>query len=1249
MPTLHTPLVERTYLRRELTPEYEAWQDSEHEVELLARLQKWSVRHLTGETQIQDAFVQQFFVETWGYRHDGRGHDDFTLWAQFGVQGAGQRGGKGSADLALGRFGPDADTPQVLCEYKGVGAKLDAPQARKGNDRSPVQQALDYLTFAKRAVPMAEPVQPRFAIVTDMNAFRLYWLNKGDTQSLRFRIEGGDLVDRADTPALLDDTEEGRFERYLFWRLFRPDMLLSDYGRPLLEQMIERQGVKQKTLEEDFYRDYSAFRLRLYNLIKAQALDGVSKRDKLRLAQKLLDRLVFVLFAEDMGGRVAFPPNLLRDLLQQASRDPFFEPEATDWWDSRMSRLFGLMNDGGVLGDKPIHRFNGGLFQPDPLIDRLSLPNHLFCTRNEVEADGRKQPTLLYLSRTYNFAADGDADKSIGLYTLGHIFEQSIVELEKLEADAEGRTSLTDLSKRKRDGVYYTPEPIVRRIVEETVGVLLDGWRAEAGLENGVDPQPDALDAYWARLSAITVVDPACGSGAFLITTLRFLQTEFGRVQELRYAAGREKTRWDEHRVTEHILTRNLFGVDVNPLSVEIARLSLWLHTARSEQPLSSLNATVRVGNSLVGPDIAGLSEAERERVCPFDWDGEFAALPVPARFDAVIGNPPYVKLQHFRRVYAETHAYLLNAKGADGESLYRSTQTANFDLYLPFVERGLALLAPGGRLGYIAPNLWPTAKYGEGLRRLVVAGRQLDRWLDFRSHQVFDEATIYTAIQIYTAQPNAGVRVAFARDGDLARVDWAQPDALVPYGELSAAGDEWLLAPDWVRGLVTRLYAEHPKLGDPEVTRGVIVGIQTSADHIYHLEHKAAGRYVYQAPKPKGAKHKPAPVEVALEDAIMRPLVSGAEAKRFVDPATDTWLLFPYHVDGEDARLWTPDEMAERFPRAWAYLRGHEEELRAREAGKFDCDDWYQFGRNQSITKQDEPKLMVVQTVPAMRVCFDSGGEFCINNVRVNGILPTDGDGWFLLGVLNAPVTDALFRWFGAPKAGGYLEANRQYIVPLPVPRADPAERAAVSALAEQLQTGTTERDRLLSALAERLERVSRKPRPHDWLLRDVPSPERIAAKRPGTLDARDTKSWVDKRAAEFLEAALARVDAAIRLDSRLAAELVDGELRLLVDGAPVASAYVEADAAPFLLAQWQLVALTFEPKGKTDGKRLVDALRKVGTDAEPALRDQIIERQGALAALSADIAVLEAQLHDITCRLFGLTADERRRVEAR
>ena len=451
---------------------------------------------------------------------------------QFAVPGAGAGGGAGSADLALGRFGAGSAVGQVLCEFKGVGADLDKPQPRKGSTRSPARQALDYLAFARRGL-FGEAVLPRFALVTDMNEFRLYWWDLAPDQFLKFRLQGGDLFDAS---SLLSDTEADRFDRFLFWRLFQPDMLLAQFGRTRLERLIERQGASQKRLEKEFYAEYRAYRIVLYDAIKLQPLPGVGGRDKLRLAQKLLDRLVFVMFAEDMGLRVAFPPGLLRDELKERSRNRFFDPSGTDVW-AVLIGLFHTMNEGGKIGDDEIHRFNGGLFEDDPGLDTLRLPNHLFCKRgqgaNEASIAAEKG-TLLYLAATYDFASEGDAKNAIGLYTLGHIFEQSLVELEKLEADAEKRPSLTDIAKRKRDGVYYTPEPIVRRIVDETLGPLFARWRAEAGWEEGT-PSRAAADAYWTRLKAITIIDPAVGSGAFLITALRVLFAEVRAVADTVY------------------------------------------------------------------------------------------------------------------------------------------------------------------------------------------------------------------------------------------------------------------------------------------------------------------------------------------------------------------------------------------------------------------------------------------------------------------------------------------------------------------------------------------------------------------------------------------------------------------------------------------------------------------------------------------------------------------------------------------
>ena len=429
-------------------------------------------------------------------------------------------------------------------------------------------------------------------------------------------------------------------------------------------------------------------------------------------------------------------------------------------------------------------------------------------------------------------------------------------------------------------------------------------------------------------------------------------------------------------------------------------------------------------------------------------------------------------------------------------------------------------------------------------------------------------------------------------------------------------------------------------------MTSAIFQGLITSADHIYHLERLGRGRYLH-SPKPVRGQRPPA-FEVAVEDAIMRPLVSGPEAKRFIEPATDTFLLFPYDLTAAGARLRDPAEMARTYPNAWAYLDRFEAELRAREGGAFDDAQWYRFGRSQNLDKQEDAKLIVAQLVPSLRVCYDQEGAFYTNNVRVNGILPRTS-GWFLLGLLNAPTTDLLFRWRGKPKAGNFYEANRQFIAPLPVPRANDDERAAVGAVAQDLQRGYTRRRRLAAMIEERLATTSRKPRPHEWLLPDVGPVRAIEGDRPRTMPAGEVRDWASARHKEQVSTALARVDAAIRLDSAVTAELDEGALRARVDGVEVARAFVTDEAGPFMLAQWQVAAQGFEPKGKDDGKRLVEALRRVASEADPAVRDQVIARQIELATLDAELARLERELDDLTAALFRLTPEERALVRAR
>lgn len=1241
------PLLDRSFLRGALEYEFQDYVSNGQDAPLLERLNDWLKRELTMETKAQESFTQRFFVETWGYRQDGTGSPTFHLEPQFEIAGAGQTGGKGKADLGIGLFGDGRPKiPQIVCEFKDIRSGLDNKQNRKGNNRSPVQQAQDYLWGARRGVALNAPVQPRFAIVTDMNEFRLYWSEDMPERYVRFKV--GNLKQQLefdDIPALAEGTsEEAQFDRFLFWYLFQPAMLLSDAGRTRLERLVERQGKIEKKLEDDFYDDYRNYREALINYITVHKPVEMTKSGAVRLGQKLLDRFIFIMFAEDMGGRVGFPANALQEELKDRSRSKFLEPNGLEIWEL-LKQIFRVMNDGGELGDADIHQFNGGLFAPDSAIDALTLPNRLFAIRGQGQNDAKlaeHKKTLFYLAATYNFAKEGDAKNSIGLYTLGHIFEQSIVELEKLEADADDRLSLTDVTKRKRDGVYYTPEWAVRRIIEETIEPLFTKWKAGAGWANDGLPTKEAAANYWERLQKIKVIDPACGSGAFLIVALRYLQREFELAADYALATKAISKRPSEAEITEMILVNNLFGVDINPASVEITRLSLWLHTAQANKPLSSLDSHIACGNSLIDSRFYDkrklYDEEEKDRINTFDWQGDFAT----GSFDAVIGNPPYVKLQNFVKVHADMAAWLVsNASG------YESTSTGNFDLYLPFIEKGLALLNGGGRMGYIAPNLWPTLEYGEGLRGLIHKGRHLEKWLDFRSFQVFEEATVYTAIQIFSKASVDEIRLAFAGDGDISRVAWTDADHVLPYDAIALPLKPWLVAPVPVRTMIERLGRKGTPLGHSENTTSIFQGLVTSADHIYHLRRIGKGRFAY-TPRLNGKKQ--AEVVVEIEDAIMKPLISGADAKRFLEPQTDIYLLFPYRVDDSGAKLFTPDEMASDFPNAWKFLRLHEKELRKRDSGKNNNDEkWFGYIYPKNLDKQELPKLLVPRLVSNLGCFVDDKGKYYCDNVDVGGVVASQkSDLWFLAGVLNSPVTNVIFGWLTKPFRGDYKAANKQFIAPLPVPSVERKDRAGLSQLAQKLQQDSSERIDLLAQLAELLAKTVRPLLPLEQVLDDVESIPQIELKIPKSVPLANRKAWVDDERKAQEEAAFARLDGLIRLDSEMTVTLAKGKLSLLIDEQEAAKLFVQAAEAELIAAQWRCISLDFAPTGKGDGKRLLDRLRKVAKTADPAVTERIIIIGEALATLSDTLREDEAQLHELTCTLFNLTADERALVDA-
>jgi SAM-dependent methyltransferase len=1285
MTSTYQSLLSDAYLRAVFDKEFQAFQNSVGEKALIARLEKWSSKGFQKETSAEGAFTSVFLEDTWGYRPSGKQKvgESFTCFPKFPVPGAGQNGGIGEADVALGYFEHKEipATPQVLCEFKDVRSNLDAPQKRKGNNRSPVKQCADYLRESMKPLFGNEAIQPTWGVVTDMNEFRLYWRNTMPAQYQRFIINKGTTDEGV---SLLANSEEGSFQRFLFIKLFQSENLLTTGGASDLLKLITAQRYQEKEIENTFYREYRAFREHLVNVLIKQNGEFPGTKGKLvRMAQKLIDRCIFVMFCEDMGEQLSFPPNALRDYLAELSKSSTFEPDEEDAW-NKLKELFHAMNEGKKFRSRELNRFNGGLFAHDDELEQLQIPNSVFCQKLQGENDETvdlHKLTLLYFAASYNFGTVKKNGNAITLFTLGRIFEQSITELEALEAIADQKLSLTIISRRKRDGVYYTPEWIVERVVAETLTARLDDIRRECGWSLTIEGDEDLIKAqiklppskrsaqflkhadgvlkFRDRLDKLTVLDPACGSGAFLIYTLEFLLRESRRVQrELTLVSDTKNAALFDFKPDEairNILSRNIFGVDINPASVEIARLALWLHTAKSDQPLTNLDANIVTGNSLVGKDIytfkadlLGASQITQETLNAFDYEKAFPEIFDEKRadgrgFDCIVGNPPYVKLQNFKRVYPDTADYLREAVGAGGQKLYKSCQTGAFDLYLPFIEHGLFLLNKRGRLGFIAPSVWRFNEYGAGLRRLIKETRSLERWIDFVSFQVFEEATTYTALQFYSKVQADHIQFAFAPDGALADIpDWDDLNWRANYDELSHS-EPWTFASRSTLNLIGKLRENCARLDDDKLTNSISQGIISGAFSIFANQRLGDNIYL--------SRSKLTPGEVKLEDEIVRVLISASDIDRFIVYPPSYGIIFPYEFKSGRPLLMNEKEFKGNYPNAWSYLKKNEAELRKRDAGQFasdgdESDRWYAYSRNQNLDKQSLPKIVIAGTGTRIEAAMDEEGTYAANDKRVYSIFLKDlNDLKFLTGILNSRVISFVFRHIARPKDNGYFDIETQFLAPLPIPKSKKSDKEKLSSMVDRLCTAYAKQAELAEDVKHRLAACSVDEKPFNWLWpKRVESVDALLVRAPSELTGRAKARWARAEQIDQVKEQVDRLSEMLPPGSVLKYSLRKGELSLSANGQVVLDGiFIDDNEAKFSAISWaHFLRYHREP----DAESLVEGLRRIYKTENDALRDQMAALESEISALDQNIAKAEDLLNEMVFDLYELDESERKLV---
>lgn len=505
---------------------------------------------------------------------------------------------------------------------------------------------------------------------------------------------------------------EKEFE--MFYLCLAKDNLLADKALNIKEASI----VEEENITKKFYADYSLFKRELYrdlvkqnrnNVMLMELSEKTSKLILFKKSQKLIDRFLFILFAEDRG---LLAPNSISTILKEWKA--LEELDMIVLLYDRYKQYFSYLDTGRKGSDKKeeIFAYNGGLFQPDAILDAVIIDDDLLYRHTKKLS-------------TYDFESQVDVN------ILGHIFEHSLNEIESVNAEIEGADFEKQKTKRKKDGVFYTPKYITKYIVDNTIGKLCSEKKQELNIiedeyakkrknrhETTIKKLDQQLKDYREWLLGLTICDPACGSGAFLNQALDFLIKEHAYIDELnKQLFGGGFTFPDiENQILEH----NIYGVDLNEESIEIAKLSLWLRTAQPKRKLTSLNNNIKCGNSLIESKAIASDKA-------FNWKEEFSEVFAKGGFDVIIGNPPYgIFIDHAEEAHYKKYFPLTKYK---------------INLYILFIER-MHQIFDKGIVHFIIPKSLLFNTYFENIRELLLVKSKIHE-IFMLSEKVFPDAEV--------------------------------------------------------------------------------------------------------------------------------------------------------------------------------------------------------------------------------------------------------------------------------------------------------------------------------------------------------------------------------------------------------------------------------------------------------------------------------------------------------------------------
>jgi len=797
-------------------------------------------------------------------------------------------------------------------------------------------------------------------------------------------------TDRASVSRIKYITYDNYLEEFDFlWDTFAQENILKGRFDKFVKSDTKKRGTA--AVDDEFLQSIEEWRKYLATTIALRNL-SLSEEEINFAVQRNIDRIIFLRICEDRG------IERYGDLKRVTRNGNFYQ---------NLFELYRIADD----------KYNSGLFdfKNDNITPALTVDNKV--VKNIINE-------LYYPVSPYEFSVlPADILGSVYERFLGKTIRLTKAHYAKIEEKPE---------VRKAGGVYYTPKYIVDYIVENTIGKLVK------------EKNPKDVEK-------LKIVDPACGSGSFLIGAYQYLLN-----WHLQYYIKTPPQKKKDNPLTpdgnlttaekKRILLNNIYGVDIDAQAVEVTKLNLLLKalegetnasvskqlTFFNERVLPNLGDNIKCGNSLIGTDFYDdqleLFPEQIKKINAFDWDKAFPEIFKNGGFDVVIGNPPYIRSK------------LLEVNQREYFEKYYTSPTGTYDIYILFIEKGMDLLKAKGLLAFINPNKYFYADYGSNIRKILSNQYQINSIFDFNEFQIFKGITTYTTINIFKKSKSKEYFGYFkVNDKKIKQAEIEQylsdilPHDIIQYKSVvqkSLGVKSWAFLDKHELKLKEKIYSKSTDLINYcyKIYQGFVltptevfpVSIERELKNEAHIKPIKNDETIY-----------------SIERELLVQIIKSSSIRKYSFSQQNYYSVFPYkYLLDNSVKLIEPMELKRKYPKALAYFNAKSKYLKTREKGKWEkSPHWYEYSRKQNFESQKMEKILVPGLATYARYTL-AGKDVFIDQGSYGIILKPKykKDEFFFLGLLNSKLLDYFLKSSSGTLSGGYYCYQTKYLSNLPI-----------------------------------------------------------------------------------------------------------------------------------------------------------------------------------------------------------------------